>query len=163
MLEINSKGAGVIRPNGPRPPAPQRLLALFCPDVLGVHDAVGITLLGQEPLPFGGEVLVERVAGNQRVEACGPAVLLGPQEPAQALRLLLPGAEGTGNLDRDGGFREVDGEIRHLGHHQSLELALPEGIKEFLAGLDAGFALDQGSVQPFGNLIQLVDVLSNDQ
>lgn len=34
-------------------------------DVLGIHDPVGIPLLGQEPLAFRSEVLIERVPGHQ--------------------------------------------------------------------------------------------------
>ena len=74
-------------------------------DVVGVDDAVGVALLGEEPLPVLGEVRVDGVAGDDRVEAGGttsPWSALGAQQPAQALGLLLAGAEGARDLDRDG-------------------------------------------------------------
>ena len=62
--------------------------------VLGVHDAVAVTLLGEEPLPVGCEVSVDRVTSDHGVEARGRSLRFGSQQPAEALRL-LPGAEGT--------------------------------------------------------------------
>ena len=44
-------------------------------DVVGVDDPVGVALLGQEPLPVLGEVGVDGVAGDDRVEARGALVL----------------------------------------------------------------------------------------
>ena len=39
------------------------------PEVVGVDDPVGVALLGQEALAVGGEVRVDGVAGDDRVEA----------------------------------------------------------------------------------------------
>ena len=58
-------------------------------DVVGVDDPVGVALLGQEPLPVLGEVGVDGVARDDRVEPCGTLVRLGAQQPAEALGLLL--------------------------------------------------------------------------
>ncbi len=66
-----------------------------------VHDRVAVALLREEALPVLRVVLVDGVARDERVEARGVAGLLRPQQPAQALRLLLAGAEGSGDLDRD--------------------------------------------------------------
>ena len=45
--------------------------------VVGVDDPVGVALLGQEPLAVRGEVRVDRVAGDHRVEAGAPPSALG--------------------------------------------------------------------------------------
>ena len=57
--------------------------------VSGVHDAIAVTLLGQEALTVGRELLVEGVACHHGVEPGGPAVALRSEQPAQALGLLL--------------------------------------------------------------------------
>src|SRR3954463_11618140 len=58
-------------------------------DVVRVDDPVGVALLGEEPLPVGGEVGVDGVAGDDGVEVRGAPVTLGSQHPAEALGLLL--------------------------------------------------------------------------
>ena len=77
-----------------------------------------IALLGQEELAIGGEVLVARVAGHQRVEVRQQAVALGAQDAAQALGLFLPRAERARHLDGHVGVGQVDGEVGHLGDDQ---------------------------------------------
>jgi hypothetical protein len=47
--------------------------------VFGVHDAVAIALLGEEPLPVGGEVGVDRVTSDHGVEARRDPLRLGSQ------------------------------------------------------------------------------------
>ena len=69
--------------------------------VLGVHDAVAVALLGEEPLAVGCKVSVNRVTRDYGVEARGRPLRLGSQQPAESLRLLLSGAEGTGDLNGD--------------------------------------------------------------
>ena len=61
-----------------------RLGDLAGDDVVGVDDPVRVALLGEEPLPVRGEVLVDGVAGDDGVEARGVPVCLGPQDPARA-------------------------------------------------------------------------------
>ena len=69
-----------------------RLLALNrrAQQVVGVADDVAVALLGQKPLPVRGVLGVLAVAGHHRIEHRPAAVGLGPQQPAQPLRLLLP-------------------------------------------------------------------------
>ncbi len=74
-----------------------------------VDDPVGVPLLSQEPLPMGGEVLVDGVAGDDGVEVRLVAVGLRAQHAAEALGLLLARAEGARHLDGDGRLRQVDG------------------------------------------------------
>ena len=45
--------------------------------VFGVHDAVAVTLLGEEPLPVGCEVGVDRVTSDHGVETRGDSLRLG--------------------------------------------------------------------------------------
>src|SRR5687768_1844629 len=78
--------------------------------VVRVDDRVGVALLGQEALAVRGVLLVEGVAADDAVEVGGPAVLLRAQDAAQALGLLLPAAEGAGDLDRHRRLGQVDGE-----------------------------------------------------
>src|SRR3954451_10642075 len=54
-----------------------------------IHDAVGVALLGEEALPVLREVGIDSVAADNRVEARGLAVGLGPQQPPEPLGLLL--------------------------------------------------------------------------
>src|SRR3954451_2533367 len=132
-------------------------------DVVAVDDAVGVALLGQEPLPVGGEVLVHGVARGDGVEARGAPVGLGPQHPAEPLCLLLARAERARHLDRDRRLGQVDGEVRDLGHDQQVDLAGPERVEELLALLDRRLTLDDRRVQPLAQLVELVDVLPDDQ
>jgi hypothetical protein len=69
--------------------------------VLGVHDAVAVPLFGEEALPVGREVSVDGVTRHHGIEARGRPLRLGSQQPAKALRLLLPRAECAGDLDSD--------------------------------------------------------------
>lgn len=57
--------------------------------VVGVADDVAVALLGQEALPVRGVFGVQAVARHHRIEDGAAAVGLGPQQPAQPLRLLL--------------------------------------------------------------------------
>src|SRR6478735_4271878 len=77
-----------------------------------IHDAIGVALLGEETLPVLGEVGVDGVAADDRVEPRGllgavGSLLLGPQQPTEALRLLLARAEAPRDLDRHRRTREV--------------------------------------------------------
>ena len=99
-------------------------------EVLRVDDRVGVALLGEEPLPVGGELRVDGVAGDDRVEVRGPAVGLRPQQPAEPLGLLLARAERPRDLDRDRGLGQVDREVRDLGDDQQLDLAGPERLEQ---------------------------------
>src|SRR5215207_4723724 len=68
--------------------------SLRCECVFGVHDAVAVALLGEEPLSVGCKVSVDCVTSNYGVEACGSPLRLRSQQPTKPLRLFLPGAEG---------------------------------------------------------------------
>src|SRR5512140_3793914 len=62
-------------------------------------DGVRVALLAEEELALHGELLLDGVARDQRVEGGLVALLLRPQDAAQPLRLLLPRAEGARDLD----------------------------------------------------------------
>src|SRR5262249_37339314 len=94
-------GAGRVAPS--RRPGTTVLL------LLPVAHEVLVALLGQEPLAVQSEVLLERVAADDRVE--GRRAFLGAEDAAEALRLLLPGAVAAAHLDRDARAREVDREV----------------------------------------------------
>ena len=91
------------------------------------------------------------------------AVGLGAQYPAKSLRLLLTGPEGPRDLDGNGGLRKVDGEVGHLGHHQRGDLAHPERLEQALALPHRGLAGHQWRLQGLGELVELVEVLTDDQ
>ena len=106
---------------------------------------------------------VEGVAGDDGVEHSLGAVGLRAQQPAQALRFFLAGAEGAGDLDGHGGFGQVDGEVRHLGHHQGGDFTVAESLEGCFAFLGGGFAVDKWGVDARGDLLELVDVGADDQ
>ena len=66
-----------------------------------------------------GEFLVAGLAGDQGVEVGGAAIVLGAQDPAEALGFLLAGAEGARDLDQDVGVGQVDREVADLGEDQA--------------------------------------------
>src|SRR5215203_474845 len=76
--------------------------------VLGVENAVGVALLGEEALAVSSEVSVDGVPGDDRVEPCRGALRLGPEQTPQPLRLLLSGAKGSLYLDSHLRGRQVD-------------------------------------------------------
>src|SRR5690606_41030103 len=84
--ESRASGAG-HRMSRPRP-SPGRA-GVQGAELLGVDDAVGVALLGQEPLSVGGELRVHRVTGDDGVEVRGAPVALGAQHATEALGLLL--------------------------------------------------------------------------
>src|SRR5262245_55799405 len=91
-----------------------------------VPDLVRVPLLREEELSVVREVLLTAVAAHDRVEHRRPLVGFGPQDTPEALRLLLPTAERTRDLDRDVGVGQVHREVAHLAHRQQLEVALAE-------------------------------------
>ena len=109
------------------------------------------------------ELLVDRVAGHDRVEVRLAPVLLGPHDPAQALGLLLPGPEGPRHLDGHARPGQVDGEVRHLGDHEGADLASAEGAVEAPALAHRRRPRDERGAQVLGDLGELVDVLADDQ
>src|SRR5690606_26931705 len=101
--------------------------------LVGIQDRVAVALLRQEALAVLREVLVDGVAGHERVEVGGQPRLLRPQQPPEALRLLLAGAERARHLDRDRGLRQVDREVGDLRHHEHLRRSVAELLVEPLA------------------------------
>jgi hypothetical protein len=92
-----------------------------------------------------------------------PAVGLGPQHPAEPLRLLLPRPERPRDLDRDSRLRQIDGEVAHPGDHQRRQFARTERVEEPLALLVCGGPLDDRRVQVLADLVQLVEVGADHQ
>src|SRR4051794_241423 len=143
------------------PPCPRRrgldrLERRWSRSVVGVADGVGVPLLGQEALAVGGEVGVDGVAADDRVEVRGLALGLRAEQSAEPLRLLLAGAERARHLDRHLGGREVDGEVGDLGHHEQVDLARAESVEEPLSLLDRGRSGDRRGVEGGGDLVELV-------
>ncbi len=110
-----------------------------------------------------GVLGVERVAGHHRVEVGLAAVVLGSQQPAQPLSLLLAGAERTRNLDGDRRFRQIDREVRDLADDQLLDLTRPKTVEQFLPLLVLGRPLDNRGVQRLTQFVELVEVRADDQ
>ena len=77
--------------------------------------------------------------------------------------LLLPGPEGARDLDGDGSLRQVDGEVCHLAHHEGSDFAGAELVKELLALLGGGLALNNGGSDRLTDLFQLVNVGPDDE
>ena len=88
-----------------------------------VEYRVAVALFGEKELAVRREILIRRFARHHAVEVGQHAVGLGTQDPSQALGLLLTAAEGTRDLDRHIGVRQVDGEVGHLGDYQQ-----PQGL-----------------------------------
>ena len=91
------------------------------------------------------------------------AVGLGPQEPAQALGLLLAGAEGAETWMATVASGRSIAKLATLETTSTGMLARAELLEEPLALLDRGGAGDQRGVQPRGELVELVEVLADDQ
>ena len=65
--------------------------------------SVRVTLLGEEKFAMVGELFLLGVARDEGKEVRRAAVTLGPQDAAEPLGLLLPGAEHARNLDQQNG------------------------------------------------------------
>ena len=110
-----------------------------------------------------GVLGVEGVAGDDRVEVRLPAVVLGPQQSTEPLRLLLTRAERARHLHRDAGLGQVDREVGDLGHHERGDLTVAELVEQFLALLVGGRPLDDGRVELGAELLELVEVGADHQ
>ena len=132
-------------------------------EVVGVDDAVGVALLGEEALPVRGEVRVDGVAGDDGVEAGGTSVGLGPEHPAEALGLLLARPERAGHLDRHRRLGQVHREVGDLAHDQGPQLARAERVEQPLALADGRLALEHRRLEVLAELVELVEVLPDDE
>lgn len=139
-------GVSGADPVCPRAPS-RKPSSVTCQQLVRVDDPVRVPLLGQEPLAVRREVLVDGVARDDRVEPRLVPVGLRPQDAPEPLRLLLARPEGPGDLDGDGGLRQVDGEVGDLGDDEDADLPVPERAEELLALGVAGLALDDGGVR----------------
>ena len=142
-----------------------------CVDVVSIHDPVAVALFGQEALAVLGEVRINGVAGDDRVEVRSATIGLRAQYSTEALSLLLPGAECAGDLNRHGGFWQVDGEVGNLAHHKDGDLPIAEGLEEpfaLLNGRSAAVVHGDSLVVPYGMsdwrirfaTVQLTDLIS---
>ena len=101
---------------------------------------------------------------DDRVEVRLAAVGLGPQHPAEPLRLLLPRAERAGHLDRHRRLGQVDGEVADLGDAPACDSSPARNAsKSRSRSLLVVDALDDRRVQVLAELVQLVDVGADDQ
>ena len=133
-------------------------------EVLGVDDPVGVALLGEEALPVLGELGVDGVAGDDRVEVRGLALGLGAQQPAEPLRLLLPGAERArtpGSPPRPQG-RSIE-KFATLETTSSPISPVRNASKSRCRSLTVVSPLITGASRRVGELVELVDVLPDDQ
>src|SRR5690554_5601202 len=64
--------------------------ALRSRQAVRIQDLVAVALLGEEPLAVLRELLVDGVAGDERVEVGRQPALLRPQEASQPLGFFLP-------------------------------------------------------------------------
>src|SRR5699024_12237693 len=90
---------------------------------------------------------INTIASDQSVKRRFAAISLWTQQPAEALGLFLARAKSTGELNSDRSLRQVDGEIRHLGHHEDLDLTVAEGIEKLLALGIRGPAMNQRGIK----------------
>ena len=127
-----------------------------------VEDRVAVALLGEEALAVLREVLVDGVAGDERVEVRGQPALLRAQQAAEALGLLLARAERSGDLDGDGRLGQVDREVRDLRHHEHLGASPSRNSWYSRSRSSIGVApVSFGRVQRLGELVDLVEVLAD--
>ena len=115
---------------------------------LGVDDPVGVALLGEEPLPVLGEVGVDGVARDDRVEVRGRA---RPPWGAAAGRAAgpPPGASRTIPdtwIATAAAGRSME-KLATLRDHEQVDLAGAERLEEPLPLLDRGLALDHRRVE----------------
>src|SRR5512133_1139006 len=131
--------------------------------VLCVHDAVAVSLFGQEPLAVSCEVSVHRVTGDDGVKARRDSFRLRSQQPAEPLRLLLSGPKSTRDLYRDLSGGEIDREVRHLADDKQFDLTGAECLIQLLAAPYGRLPGDQGRVQPSRQVLKLINILSDHQ
>ena len=72
--------------------------------------------------------------------------LLGTQDAAQPLCLLLTRTEGAGDLDGHVGVGQVQGEVGHLGDDKGVQFAVAKLIEQLLPLPNGGLAGDDGNV-----------------
>src|SRR6266702_6050891 len=63
----------------------------------------------------------------------------------------------------DARIRQVDREVGHLGYHQQPHLTPPKGCVELFALARWRLAGEQWSPEPFGDTVQLVKELADDE
>ena len=121
---------------------PQSAIGLSAEHVVRVDDPVGVALLGQEPLAVRGELLVDGVAGDDRVEAGGrgrrpwaaaPGRAAAPP-PGGSRTSRTPGSRRSPRAGRSRSSRPCD--------TTSVVISpVAERLEEPLALLDRGLAL----------------------
>src|SRR5579859_3038343 len=110
-----------------------------------------------------GEVLLARVAADERVKMSYLAAALGPQDTPQPLRFLLPRAECAGHLDQHVGIGQIEGEVADLRQNQRANLAAAEPVVQILALAVVRLAGDERDVETLAQLAELLQVLPNDK
>jgi hypothetical protein len=108
-------------------------------------------------------VLIDGVGGDDRVERGRTLVFLRTQNPSEALSLLLPGSEGSGDLDRHRGGRQIHGEVRDLRDDEHRDLPGPELAEELLAHRFRGLPGEHGRTEFGSDLLELVEILTDDE
>src|SRR5438105_11933889 len=109
------------------------------------------------------EIELARVARYERIEVCDLATNLGAQDPAQALRFFLPGAECPGYLNEHVRVRQVDGEIADLRQYQVAHFSMPEAIVKVLALNGCGLPHDERDLKTLAQQAKLFQILTDDQ
>ena len=110
-----------------------------------------------------GEFLFLGILRHDAVEVRRTAVALGAQYAAQSLGFFLAASERSRNLDEHVRVGQVDGEVANLRDHQVLLAAVAEGGVQAFAFLVRSLACDERNLQVFGEGLELVDVLPDNQ
>ena len=94
-----------------------------------VADGVAVALLGEEQLAIDSELLISRIAGDDRVEVRERTVGFGTEDASEPLGFFLTRAEGARYLNRDIRIGEVNCKIGDLGNDEQFNLALAETVR----------------------------------
>ncbi len=91
------------------------------------------------------------------------AVTLGTQDTPKTLGFFLTAAERARDFDGDAGIWQVNAEVGDLRDDQRFHFSRAELFVEFLAFAHRSRAVDERSIQPRGDFIQLVEIHADDQ
>ena len=91
------------------------------------------------------------------------SVLLGAQNPAQALGFLLSAAECPAYLNHHAGIRQVNGKVPHFGDNQPPDGPLSELLIKLAALTYCSFTGNQRIVVVLCHPLELIQVHTDDE